>query len=93
MDIKITGAYQQYISPPIKVNNVQPANMASATSRGDKVSLSQQAEDYKTAIRAINLTPDVRHELVESIRDMIAGGNYNISPQAVAARIFHGLEN
>ena len=93
MDMKITGAYKQYISPPVKVNYVQPAQVAYAASKGDKVSLSQQAEDYKTAFRAINNSPEIRHELVESLRDMIANGSYNISAHDVAARIFHGLED
>lgn len=93
MDMKITGAYKQYISPPVKINHLQPQTVANVAPRGDKVSLSQQAEDYKKAFRAISLAPDVRHELVESLRDMITNGKYNISAQDVAAKIFHGLEN
>ena len=93
MDMKITGAYNQYLTPPIKGHQHQ-ANQASASrARGDKVSLSSQAEDYNTAMRAMQITPDVRQELVSSLRDMITNGTYNISAHDVAARIFQGLED
>ena len=93
MDMKITGAYNQYIAPPVKGQQFH-ANLASPQrSDGDKISISSQAEDYNAAIRAMQITPDVRSDLVNSLRDMITNGNYNISAHDVAARIFHGLED
>ena len=92
MDIKITGAYNQYIAPPVKGQQFHTNHVSPLRSGGDKISLSSQAEDYKTAMRAMQITPDVRHDLVNSLRDMIANGNYNICAHDVAARIFHGLE-
>ena len=92
MDMKITGAYNQYIAPPIKGQQYHANQVPPSRSGGDKISLSSQAEDYKTAMRAMQVTPDVRHDLVNNLRDMITNGNYNISAHDVAARIFQGLE-
>ena len=93
MDMKITGAYNQYIAPPAKGQPFHAYQIPSQKSGGDKISLSSQAEDYKTAMRAMQITPDVRSDLVNSLREMIAGGTYNISAHDVAARIFHGLDD
>ena len=93
MDMKITGAYSQYISPPVKGQQFQVSHVPHARAGSDKVSLSSQAEDYRTAIRAMQITPDIRHELVDNLRNMITNGTYNICPHDVAARIFHGLED
>ena len=93
MDMKITGAYNQYLAPPIKGQQYQANQVSASRARGDKVSLSSQAEDYKTAMRAMQITPDVRQELVSSLSEMITRGTYNISAQDVAARIFQGLED
>ena len=92
MDMKISGAYNQYIAPPAKGQQFHATHVTLSRSGGDKISLSSQAEDYKTAMRAMQITPDVRHDLVNSLRDMITNGNYNVSAHDVASRIFHGLD-
>ena len=93
MDMKITGAYNQYIAPPVKGQQFHANHVSALRNGGDKISLSSQAEDYNTAMRAMQITPDVRQDIVNNLRDMIAGGTYNISAHDVATRIFHGLEN
>ena len=92
MEIKITGAYSQYTAPPAKAQQFHAIHVSPSRSGGDKISLSSQAEDYKTAMRAMQVTPDVRHDLVNYLRDKISNGSYNISGHDVASRIFHGLE-
>ena len=92
MDMKITGAYNQYIAPPVKGQQFHASHVLPTRSSGDRISFSSQAEDYKTAMRAMQIAPEVRHDLVNSLRDRIAGGTYNICAHEVAARIFHGLE-
>ena len=92
MDMKITGAYNQYIAPPLKGQQFHANHVSPSRSSGDKISFSSQAEDYKTAMRAMQVTPDVRHDLVNNLRDMIVSGTYDISAHDVAAKIFHGLE-
>ena len=92
MDMKITGAYSQYIAPTVKGQQFHASQIPPSRSGGDKVSLSSQAGDYKTAMRAMQVTPDVRQDLVNSLRSQIASGTYNISAHDVAARIFQGLE-
>ena len=92
MDMKIAGAYSQYIAPPVK-SHPHSVKVLPKSSAGDRVCLSSQAEDFGTAMRAIHLTPDIRRELVKSIRDMIQNGTYNISAHDVAARILHGLDD
>ena len=92
MDMKITGAYNQYVAPPVKGQQFHLNPASPSRSGGDKISFSSQAEDFKTAMRAMQVTPDVRHDLVNNLREMIVSGTYNISAHDVASRIFHGLE-
>ena len=93
MDIKITGAYNQYLSPPIKNHQMQANPVSQPRSHSDSVSLSSQAEDYKTAMRAIQVAPDIRLDVVNNLKEMIAAGTYNVSAHDVAARIFQGLDD
>ena len=93
MDIKITGAYSQYLAPPVKGQHHQASQVNATRPLSDKVSLSSQAEDYNTAMRAMQITPDLRQDLVNSLSEMISKGAYNISAQDVAAKIFQGLED
>ena len=92
MDMKVTGAYNQYISPPVKGQQFHVNLVPHIKTRGDKISLSSQAEDYKTAMVAMQTAPDIRHDLVDKLRNMITSGTYNISAHDVATKIFHGLE-
>ena len=88
MDMKITGAYSQYMAPPARGRHHHAQHAAGAQQQGDKVSLSAQANDYAAAMRAIHQTPDVRQSIVGGIREMLASGAYNVAAEDVAERMF-----
>ena len=92
MDMKINRAYGQYVSPARKAGQTYQSNQARTKDSADKVSLSRQAEDFRTAMKAIGQVPDTREALVESISARIAAGTYGIPASDVAARIFQGSE-
>jgi negative regulator of flagellin synthesis FlgM len=72
-----------------QINRTNPTGRTNAAGRpADSVSISAVASDYATALRAISAAPDTREGLVNSIRDMIAGGTYNVSDREIADRIF-----
>ena len=92
MDIKATSIYAAYQVPPARGSSNISSPKRSTVLESDKLSLSAEAEDYKTAMRVLAQTPDVRHEVVSRIQSMIAAGTYRVSSFDVASRIFQGLE-
>lgn len=52
--------------------------------------ISSMGEDYITAKKALLSTPDIREELIHSIKERIKNGTYEVSGEAFAEKI---LEN
>ncbi|MBF0212307.1 MAG: flagellar biosynthesis anti-sigma factor FlgM [Magnetococcales bacterium] len=59
----------------------------SAASRADDAEFSSGARTLGLADEAIQAAPDVRVELVEPIREALAGGRYQVSSLEVADKI------
>lgn len=57
----------------------------------DSLQISQKGKDIQTAKAALAKTPDVRSSLVESVKQRLESGTYNISADQFADRIF-GLD-
>ena len=86
MDMRVTNAYTAYnVTPARTVVHAKRADTARQVA--DRVSFSNQAEDYKTARKAVAATPDIRVDLVNSIKAMIDAGTYSVSAGDVASRI------
>ena len=92
MDMRISNVYSVY--------NAQPSRSASYNARvdigranyADSVSLSAQAGEFQFAHRAVQSAPDIREGLVSDIKEKIAAGTYEINAEAIASKIFQGLE-
>lgn len=57
----------------------------------DRAELSAQALDYRKLKEAVLAAPETRDDRIRQIREALAGGNYNISPEDVATRMLERL--
>lgn len=53
----------------------------------DEVQLSTQAKDYQYAFKALKEVPDVRQDKVDSIKEAINSGTYNVNATQVCEKI------
>jgi len=60
----------------------KPANSAS-----DKLSISSIGKDMKAAKDALKAAPDVREDLVNSVKQQVADGTYSVSAESFAEKL------
>lgn len=58
-----------------------------ATSKNDKLEISQTALEYQIAKKAVSEIEDVREELVSKVKNKIESGNYNVSADDFANKV------
>ena len=80
-----TELHQQY--PP---KNTLKTNEKTVSNFSDKLLISSMGKDYSTASKALSSTPDIREDLIYSIKERIKNGTYEVSGEAFAEKI---LEN
>jgi len=80
-----TENFQQY--PP---KNTLKTNEKTVSNFSDKLLISSMGKDYNTARTALSSTPDIREDLIYSIKERIKNGTYEVSGEAFAEKI---LEN
>lgn len=80
----VYGAYRLYDTKGTgrsrRVNN-------QGTQNRDIFSLSEQAEDYQIARRAVSRIPEVRQEKVDTLQNQISSGQYSVSAAMIADKI------
>jgi len=78
---KILGVYDRY-------KNVERVDKASGVnSKKDVLSISNQAKDFQTAIKAVKDVPDIRQDKVNEYMDKYQAGNYDVSGSDIADKI------
>jgi negative regulator of flagellin synthesis FlgM len=92
--VKISNNYDQnlYVTGATKTQRIntgenKPAAETNETRPGDKVSLSKASKDIQLAKDAVSSTPDIRSEIVNSIRQQVVEGTYKVSAESVAEGI------
>lgn len=81
-----------------KVNQVyQTASInknkaSSKTFKNDKIELSTQGQDYQLAKKAIAETPDIREDVVASLKSRISSGTYEVCVEDFAAKLVQDCE-
>ena len=70
-----------------KSSKSRARSSGAAASRSDDVKFSSDARSIGRADEVISASPAVRMELVEPIREALAGGRYNVSSIDVADKI------
>ncbi|MCR4435074.1 MAG: flagellar biosynthesis anti-sigma factor FlgM [Clostridiales bacterium] len=64
---------------------------AGTASKRDVLSLSNQAKDYQTALKAVKEIPDIRLDKVSELAEKYRSGNYTVSGSEVADKIISSI--
>lgn len=78
----INRAYEVY-----KSQKTTPAKKVDATSEKDKVELSSVAKDFGSVYKKALEVADVRADKVETLKEQIKSGTYNVKTEEVAQKI------
>lgn len=79
-------AYNQ-ISQVYRTNNKVRVNKTGKAENSDRVEISQFGKDFQIAKQAVADAPDVREELVNSVKERIKAGTYDVSADGMAAKL------
>jgi len=82
---KITGIY----GPQKNTNRV--GRTGSVASRKDVLSISSEAKDFQTVLRALREVPDIRQEKVDDILGRIETGRYDVKGRDVAEKVIRNV--
>jgi negative regulator of flagellin synthesis FlgM len=89
---KIGGVNQIYKAN--KVEAKKAVNEATSTSgKKDQVQISKEAMDFQTVLKSVkqlNNLPDVREEIINSIKEKLESGSYSVDSKTVAEKILSG---
>jgi len=82
---KVSGIYsnQKSVGKVDKVDTV--------SSKKDVVSISNEAKDIQTVMKALKNTPDIRTELVDRLREKYEAGEYQVKETDIADKILKSL--
>ena len=82
---KITGVYgtQKSVGKLEKTGSV--------SGKKDILSISSEAKDFQTALRALKDVPDIRQGRVNEILDRIETGSYSVTCREVAEKIVSSI--
>ncbi|MDR2889603.1 MAG: flagellar biosynthesis anti-sigma factor FlgM [Lachnospiraceae bacterium] len=79
-------AYNQ-VQQAYKTTYTGKTESVSNVSRADKVQISGIGKDITVAKQAVKNTPDVREDLVASIKERIKNGTYEVSAESFADKM------
>lgn len=86
--MKIWGEIPKILGISNKYGNVNKVDKTSAVvSKKDAVSISSQAKDFQTVMRALKDVPDVRGEKVRDLSAKYEAGSYDVSGRDIADKI------
>lgn len=69
-----------------KVNNTKEVKKPK-----DELQLSDKAKEYQIAMKAFKKLPEVREDLVNTLKDEINQGKYNVSGKEIADKIIESI--
>lgn len=82
---KVSGVYNKQKNVG-KVEKVDSVN-----SKKDVVSISNEAKDIQTVMKALKNTPDIRSELVDKLREKYEAGEYEVKETDIADKILKSI--
>lgn len=90
--MKIWGEIPKIFGIYDKQKNISKVEKASGiSSRKDVVSISNQAKDFQTVMKALRETPDIRLDKVKELTDKLESGKYDVRGKDVADRILKSI--
>lgn len=79
-------AYNQ-ISQVYQATTKTRVNKTGKVNNSDRVEISQFGKDFHIAKQAVQESPDIREDLVNSVKERIKAGTYNVSNDELAAKL------
>ncbi len=79
-------AYNQ-IHQLYQTSKVNKAKQTGSASRSDQLQFSNLGKDIGTAQAAISATPDIREDLVASLKSKVQSGSYSVDSAAFAEKL------
>lgn len=90
--MKIWGEIPKILGVYDKQKNVGKTEKASgAASKKDVVSISNQAKDFQTVMKALKDVPDMRQDKVNELSEKYETGNYDVSGNDIAGKILKSI--
>lgn len=89
MRIEAYTQVQQIYKPKQPVRNLQSGT---ASGSSDWLQISTAGKDFQTAKSAVAAVPDVREDLVASIKARIDNGTYQVSASAFAEKLLTKID-
>ncbi len=89
MRIDSFGQIQQLYGLTGKNSRVQQTG---STGFSDKLQLSDSGKDYQVAKAYVAQSPDVRQDKISALKEQIANGTYDVSPESFADKILAGYQ-
>jgi len=82
---KVSGVYNKQK----KLNGIE--NSSGAVSKKDAISISNQAKDFQTVMKALKNVPDIREDKVNELADKYKTDSYDVSGRDVADKIIKSI--
>jgi negative regulator of flagellin synthesis FlgM len=82
---KIQGIYEK------QQNLGRVDKVGSVASKKDVVSISGQAKDFQTVLKALKDVPDIRADKVNSLEQKYRAGNYSVDGSDVADKVIKSI--
>lgn len=90
--MKIWGEIPKVLGVYDKQKNVGKTDKSSAVAaKKDVVSISNQAMDYQTAVKAVKDIPDIRQDKVNELLQKYDSGTYGVNGRDVADKVINSI--
>ncbi len=77
-----------------KKQNVSKVNKANGVpNQKDDLSISSQAKDFQTVMKALKNVPDIRTDKVKNIEEKVDSGNYKVANKDIADKMIQVMTN
>lgn len=73
-----------------KIESKRPVQSSSGVSSKDQVTISQQALDFQTVLKAVKVLkelPEVREDVVNNLKEKLNSGNYSVDSKKLAEKM------
>lgn len=82
---KVSGVYDKQKS----IGKI--GKTGSIASKEDVVSISNEAKDFQTVMKALKDTPDIRKEKVDALKEKYEAGDYEVNETDIAEKILKSI--
>lgn len=88
---QLSNALGVYKNQKINGQKVQRVQHAKDTRQKDQIQLSEKAQDFKTILKTVRESQDIRSDKVESIKERMQSGEYKVSSSDIAEKMLKDI--